>query len=144
MQPRSAIGSSWCRGLDSAILVFAVLAAFDLPAGAKDAPSLDGKLFVGELGEKGKSSGDLDEYSFQAGKFHSVACDAYGFGPAPYQARKGDGIEFESQTVSETEGQMDWKGRVKGKSLVGTVVWTKEGQAPIDYWFRGQLKPKSR
>lgn len=142
MHHHSLVGVFRSRALTSAILLLASLAAFEWMAGAST-PTLDGKVFIGELGEKGKPSGDVDEYSFRAGMFHSLACDAYGFGPAPYHATKGDGIEFESQTVSPTEGHMEWKGRVKGKSLVGTVVWTKEGQAPIQYWFRGQLKPRS-
>lgn len=35
---------------------------------------------------------------------------------------------------------MVWAGRVRGDRIEGTMVWTKEGQAPADYWFRGTLK----
>jgi hypothetical protein len=42
--------------------------------------------------------------------------------------------------VSAKEGKMVWAGRVRGDRIEGTMVWTKEGQAPADYWFRGTLK----
>jgi hypothetical protein len=42
--------------------------------------------------------------------------------------------------VSAKEGKNHWKGTVKGNAIEGTQVWTKAGQAPIEYWFRGTLK----
>lgn len=102
--------------------------------------ALDGKTFSGMMGETGKK-GDEDELVFKDGKFSSVACEKYGFGEAPYtSAVKGDTTTFETETVSEKEGKMKWTGTVTGDKLDGTVVWTKDGQAPIEYWFKTELK----
>jgi hypothetical protein len=105
--------------------------------------ALDGKTFVGQIGEKGKDKGDADEFRFSAGRFHSNACDAYGFSSAPYQSRSGKTamtFHFQSETRSAKEGRMVWKGIVRGSTVEGTAVWLKPGQAPAEYWFRGKLK----
>lgn len=103
--------------------------------------ALDGKSYSGMLGEKGKTKGDKDDFVFKEGTFHSTACDAYGFGAAAYTAREEAGaIAFEATTHSAKEGDMEWKGAVKGDAVEGTVVWKKAGKAPKDYWFKGTLK----
>jgi len=102
---------------------------------------LDGKTFAGTLGEKGEVKGDQDSYVFKDGTFRSTACDTYGFGAAAYTAKaKGDAIAFESTTHSAKEGEMAWKGTVKGDAVAGTVVWKKVGKVAKDYWFKGTLK----
>ena len=105
-----------------------------------DAPAatLDGKTFVGESGEKGKTKADKDTVKFAAGRFRSVACDAYGFGDAPYVATTApDGsISWTAETASPKEGKIQWKGKVKGDKLEGPYVWMKAGQAPIEYWMK--------
>jgi hypothetical protein len=102
---------------------------------------LDGKKFSGTLGEKGKTKGDKDDYVFKDGTFRSTACDIYGFSAAVYTAKaEGDAIAFESTTQSIKEGEMAWKGTVKGDAVTGTVVWKKVGKAAKDYWFKGTLK----
>lgn len=35
---------------------------------------------------------------------------------------------------------MSWEVAVQGDAISGTVVRTKEGQAPIEYWFKGTQK----
>lgn len=102
---------------------------------------LDGKTFSGTLGEKGKIKGDKDNYVFKDGTFRLTACDAYGFSAAVYTAKaEGDAIAFESTTQSTKEGEMAWKGTVKGDAVEGTAVWKKGGKAAEDYWFTGTLK----
>jgi hypothetical protein len=102
---------------------------------------LDGKTFSGTLGEKGKTNGDKDDYIFKDGTFRSTICDAYGFSAASYTAKaEGDAIAFEATTHSTKEGEMVWKGTVKGDAVDGTVVWKKGGKAAKDYWFTGTLK----
>jgi hypothetical protein len=103
--------------------------------------TLDGKTFSGTLGERGKTKGDKDDYIFKDGAFRSTACDAYGFSAAAYAAKaEGTAIAFESTSHSAKEGEMAWKGTVKGDAIAGTVVWKKAGKAPKDYWFKGALQ----
>jgi hypothetical protein len=110
-------------------------------ASGQTAGPLDGRTYLGQVGEKGKDKGDADEFSFSAGRFHSKACDAYGFSSAPYHSRaRKTAMSFESETLSAKEGRMVWKGVVQGRAIQGTAVWFKQGQAPMDYWFRGELK----
>jgi hypothetical protein len=44
---------------------------------------LDGKTFVVETGEKGKSGGE-NTLTFKDGNFRSAGCDQYGFGDGAY------------------------------------------------------------
>lgn len=104
---------------------------------------LDGKTFVGESGEKGKDQKQKDTLIFEKGKFHSTACDQYGFTPVSYTAKKekeGDTITFEAEATSPKEGKNHWKGSVTGDNCEATLVWTKEGQAPIEYSFKGTIQ----
>jgi len=120
------------------VFVLSVLSISILAAAGQGA--LDGKSFSGEMGETGKK-GDKEELVFKDGKFTSVACEQYGFGDAPYTATvNGDTTTFEADTVSAKEGKMHWTGTVKGDELTGTAVWTKEGQAPVEYWYKTTLE----
>ena len=124
----------------AAALVLVVSAASGAP-GAKGA--LDGKTFVAESGEKGKPAGlENETIHFANGKFHSVACDAYGFGDGAYTATAApDGsVRWTAETSSPKEGKISWKGTVTGDKIDGTYVWTKTGQAPIEYWLKGTAK----
>ena len=95
------------HGILQAITVpylFALAVIFGaLPAVAQDAPGiLDGKIFVGDIGDISKAASDKDEINFKNGKFHSVGCDEWGFGDAPYTAKKdGDTIRFHAITVGD-------------------------------------------
>jgi len=104
--------------------------------------SLDGKVFVGEIGSKGKEKGDPDELLFTDGAFRSTACDPYGFGEAPYMtAIEGDAVTFEAETLSPTDGRIAWKGTVHGDALEGIATWYKPKKtAPEELWFKGSLK----
>ena len=110
------------------------------PVGA--AGSLDGKTFVGESGVTGKDKGEPEQIVFKDGTLRSTPCDKYGFAAAPYKATKGEGgiISFEAETVSPKEGKIRWKGRINRDNLTGTFVWTKAGQAAIEYWVKGTIK----
>lgn len=124
------------RGALPTLLLLAGLAA--APAGGP----LDGKTFVAETGEKGKpAQKETDTLQFAAGRFHSLACDPYGFAEAPYTAAMQDGVlRWQAETTSPKEGKIRWSGTVRGDLLAGTYTWTKAGQAPIEYWLRGTLK----
>ena len=128
----------------------ALTALFVLPAalvGAQASP-LEGKVFVAEAGEKGKAADEKnDVITFKDGKFHSSACDQYGYGKADYKANaQGDTIAFEVETKSEKDGRLVWKGTVKGDQIEGNFTHYRKGgffnanPAPIEHWFKGKAK----
>ena len=109
--------------------------------------SLDGKTFVVETGEKGKSVGDKDTLIFKDGNFHSTGCDQYGFGDGAYTSTvNGDVIRFEAVTTSPTKGKMTWNGTVSGDKIeVGYVWmdashWYKPNPKPLEKRAKGELK----
>lgn len=102
---------------------------------------LDGKTFVGEIGEQGNASGDKDELIFRDGTFHPTACDPYGFGDGAYTATaSGDVITFEAETISPTDGTLKWQGTVRGDMLEGTSIWYRPGKEPVEHWMKGQIQ----
>jgi len=118
-------------------IVLLLLAAVCLAAGAL----LDGKTYVGESSQKGKEEKQKDTLIFEKGTFRSTACDQYGFTATPYTAKKEGGvITFTADSTSEKEGKNHWEGTVSDNSIQATLTWTKEGQAPIEYTFKGELK----
>ena len=112
------------------------------------AASLDGKAFVAEAGEKGKAADEKNDIiTFADGKFHSSACDQYGYTKAAYTATaQGDAIAFEVETKSEKDGRLVWKGSVKGDQIEGNFTHYRKGgffnsnPAPIEHWFKGKAK----
>ena len=121
-------------------LALVVLFPFAARMAAAGGP-LDGRTYVGESGEKGKVKAEREEILFKDGTFRSKPCDAYGFSAAPYKASPVDGgTAFEVVTLSPKEGEIRWKGTVKGDRLEGTFVWKKKGQADIEYWTKATLK----
>lgn len=126
------------RALLALIVLWLAVIAIAAAAGGL----LDGRTFVGELGEKGKDKGEAETLVFKDGLFDPLQCHPYGFGAVPYKARLDRSlIRFEAETKSEKEGTMRWKGTVEEGAVSATALWTKEGQAPIEYWFKGTLKP---
>jgi hypothetical protein len=108
---------------------------------ASGAGYLDGRTFTGETGEKGKAKGNPETFVFKDKTFDPLDCHRYGFSAAPYTTREEGGrVRFEAETKSDKEGSMRWQGAVQGDTLAGTMVWTKAGQKPIEYWFKGKLK----
>lgn len=109
-------------------------------AGGAAAQLLDGRTYIGHLGERGKTPGEEDTLRFEGGRFHSASCDGYGFGPAPYSSAKvGDSILFTAETTSDKEGRMVWTGTVTTHKLEGTATWTKPGQRAVEYWVKAEL-----
>ncbi len=109
---------------------------------------LDGKAFVGEAGEKGKAADEKnDVITFSDGKFHSSACDQWGFNKAEYTATTEGGVtKFEAETVSEKEGRLKWSGIIKDGQIEGTFThfrkpaWYRPNPDPIEHWFKGVPK----
>ena len=105
------------------------------------ASPLDGKSFVGEMGEKGKTKGDKDTFVFKEGRFRSTACDKYGFGDAPYAVKEEGGkMAVTAETTSKKEGVMTWTLDVDGDALTGVTMWKKGDKAPREYWVKASLK----
>ncbi len=131
------------RSVGLAGLAAAFVVAASLSAAPDAMGSLDGKAFVADWGEKGKPAGaEKETIHFDKGRFHSAACDPYGFGDAPYTATSApDGsVAWTAETTSAKEGRINWKGTVQGDQAEATYVWTKAGQAPIEYWLKGTAK----
>lgn len=133
------------RYLASAALLAAVLAA---PSAFAQKAPLDGRTFAAEAGLKGKAADEKgDVITFADGKFHSSACDQYGYNKGEYKATKaGEAVEFEAVTLSEKYGRNVWKGTVRGGEIEGTFVfYPKPGffnknPAPEEHWFKGKAK----
>ena len=128
----------------AAVLAFSLMSSVTLAAPGP----LDGKVFLGEAGEKGKVADEKgDVISFADGKFHSSYCDQYGFNKGDYSARKeGNATVFEVETVSEKEGRLKWKGVLKDNSLEGTFThyrkpaWYRPNPEPVERWFKAVPK----
>ncbi len=109
---------------------------------------LDGKTFAAELGEKGKPAHEkADVISFKDGKFHSSSCDKYGYNQGAYTvAASGDATTFDVETVSESDGKLQWHGVVKGAEIEGKYThypkpgFFRRNPAPVESWFKGTLK----
>jgi hypothetical protein len=102
---------------------------------------LDGRSFSVELIETGQNETTKDELIFKDGTFFSTECENYGFTPAKYESRaKGGVILFKSALTSGKEGKTEWEGAVTGDEISGTMFWTKEGQEPIIYTYKGTLQ----
>ena len=75
-------------GVDRFFFILAIVLCVGLFSISRDVTagqgSLDGKTFVVETGEKGKSGGDKDTLTFKDGNFRSAGCDRYGFGDGAY------------------------------------------------------------
>lgn len=108
----------------------------------------DGKPFAADAGEKGKPADEKnDVISFQDGRFHSSACDKYGCNKGLYKTSAvGDVITFETETVSEKDGKLQWKGVVKGDTIEGNFThyrmpsFFRPNPAPIEHWLKGTSK----
>jgi hypothetical protein len=133
--------------LSRSAAIFALCAMAGTYASAGPGP-LDGKAFVAEAGEKGKPADETNDIiTFADGKFHSSACDQYGFNKADYVVKAdGDATVFEVETVSDKEGKIKWTGTLKGGVLEGKFVhlrkpaWYRPNPEPIEHWFKAVPK----
>ena len=99
------------------------------------AEGLDGRRFEGVFIERGKTSGDADTLVFKDGRFHSTACDQYGYSDAPYKTvTAGDTVRFEAETVSAKYGKLLWAGAIRGNKLDATVMMERKGKSPLENW----------
>ena len=126
---------------------FAVFAAILFTPGPSllaenEADPLNGKTFVGEIGEKGKTTSQYkEEMSFKDGVMVSSACSSLGFESFSYTATNSDdGVHFVAEATNPTEGTLTWEGVVNGDALDATSVWEKPGNPPDESWLKATLK----
>ena len=119
---------------------FAIVSFAAMPVAAEVA-ALDGRVFVADAGERDHV------VLLVGGKFHSSACDQYGFSKGDYRANgAGDSVTFEAETQSEKDGRLVWKGTVRGADIEGTFVHYRKGwllnpnPEPVEHWFQGRVK----
>ena len=126
----------------------ATVTCFAMPLAQAQGVTLDGRAFVADAGEKGKAADEKgDVITFAGGKFHSSACDPYGYGKGSYRASSsGEAVAFEAETTSEKDGRLVWKGTVRGDEIEGTFVHYRKGwmlnpnPEPVEHWFKGKVK----
>ena len=129
------------------IPALAIVSFAAMPLQAQVAP-LDGRAFVAEAGENGKAADEKnDVITFAGGKFHSSACDQYGYSKGDYRSSAaGDAVSFEAETQSDKDGRLVWKGTVRGSDIEGTFVHYRKGwflnpnPEPVQHWFKGHVK----
>ncbi|HLX22585.1 MAG TPA: hypothetical protein VKR38_04490 [Usitatibacter sp.] len=117
-----------------ATVAVALAAASIFPAFAETS-ALDGRTFEGVFLQRGKTSGDADTLSFRNGRFHSSACDRYGYADASYRTSSaGDMTRFEAVTESAKYGRLVWNGTVQAGKLDAKVMMVRDGHTDIENW----------
>jgi len=89
---------------------------------------LDNKVFMGRYKENHISPVKEEKLTFMNGELHSMVYARKGFTKGFYTAvAKQDGIHFEAVSKSPKHGTIDWRGIVRGDSIVVDYQWKKEG-----------------
>ena len=130
------------------LAALALVALLMPPAARAQASLLDGKSFTVSEGEAGKPAERDNTLSFSDGRFHSLACDEWGYDMGAVKAtREGDAIHFETETRSEKYGTRQvWAGTIRGDTIEGTRLmygkpWLlNPNPTPKEGWFKGTLK----
>ena len=126
-----------------------VMAGGDTPAmGAADTARavvakgiLDGKVYVGEMGAEGKTTGDKETIKFIAGMFYSSQCEAMGYHMAPYTTTmEGDAIKFKASMTDAENNKHDWEGTIKGDALTATVKMSSAKAPTTTMWAKATLE----
>jgi hypothetical protein len=102
------------------------------------ASGLTDHMYVIQISDPATSDVDVDTITFADGRFRSKGCEQYGFADTDYRTiRDNVGEAFSATATSEKEGRMEWSGMLVKGRLDGTCTWTKPGQKPIEYRFKG-------
>lgn len=102
---------------------------------------LDGKVYVGEMGAEGKTSGDKETIKFIAGMFYSSQCESMGYHMAPYTTTtEGDAIKFRATMEDAAKNKHEWEGTIKGEALDATVTMTSEKAPTTTMWAKATLE----
>jgi hypothetical protein len=138
---------NYCRSV--LVLTLAALCLMGSPGAAAQATGLEGKVFIADAGPKGKPADEKgDVITFAGGTFHSSMCDQWGFNKGIVAAvQQGGAIQFETETRSDSDGRLVWRGVVTGSVIEGTFVhyrkpaWYRPDPEPLEHWFKGVAKP---
>lgn len=125
--------------------VMGLLLCFAMPAALAQG-ALDGRKFVGDIGDRGKGPEERGAvFVFADGGFSSSVCDKYGFAKGAYTTtREGEALRFEAKTVSSEHGTNHWTGTVRDGVLEGVLVWHRKpsffrkNPAPEEKWFKAK------
>ena len=133
------------RAIITLIVLVAALSGYSRAEAGGAEALLDGLVFVGHNGPRGKSLDGNDEIIFRNGRFRSVSCNNWEFDSAVYSAtQEDDGVHFQAVTTSPKYGQIKWQGVVKGELIEVTYLWTMRRwywfDAHEERWFQGRLK----
>ena len=95
-------------------------------------------MFIADAGSKGKPADERsDVITFAGGTFHSSLCDQWGYNKGIVAAvRQGDAIQFETETRSDRDGRLVWRGVVTGSVMEGTFVHHRKPA-----WYRPNPEP---
>jgi len=125
-----------------AMFLFISITPLSALAANAEGAKLDGKVFTGVVGEKGDKKGDPDNFEFVAGKFHSTACDQYGYTSAPYSAnmKNEKATTFSSTTKNEAGDTITWSGVVENDKIKGNAIRKTASGKTFKMWFNGTVK----
>jgi len=128
----------------SFLFALSVLVLLSMTTAIAQEGLLDGKIFVGQARERHIKKVNDDELKFVKGEFYSSFYAQRGFSEGVYTAREeADKIYFEAETMNPKQGNIKWRGVVRGDSIDVNFQWRKKGwlsNTEIDYSFSGELK----
>ena len=79
-----------------------------------------------------------DKIAFSDGKFSSSFFLEKGFKPAVYRGEtEPNEAEFEIEQTSDSEGVITWLGEIRGKKILGRLMWHKKDGLMLSYDFEG-------
>ena len=74
-------------------------------------------------------------------EYISNECKIFNLDKTEYSVTETEGtIQFETETISDTEGVRIWKGEVKDNKIEGIMVWAKSGRSVESFSFSGSLE----
>ena len=130
-------------------LTLAALCAISSPNSAAQTAGLEGRVFIADAGLKGKPADEkVDVITFASGTFHSSLCEQWGYNKGIVATvQQGGAIPFETETRSDRDGRLVWRGVVTGSVIEGTFVhyrkpaWYRPNPEPLEHCFKGVAKP---
>ena len=124
----------------SLIVIFALLMFVPRVEAATKKQSLDGTKISGDVKHPDETKPDPDTLIFKDGKFHSTACDEYGFGDGSYStAARGDAVTFDAVTKNKDGNSIVWHGIVSGDKATATGLWSDSHGKTDTFAFTGTV-----
>jgi hypothetical protein len=131
MKTNRIVGLAAASGMAFAVAIACYAAVLD---GTHGKVKVIPDKVTADTGEKGFD----DTLSFADGKFTSVFFLAKGFKPAAYNGETEENeAEFEVEQTSVTNGLINWLGEIRGKKLMGRLMWKKKDGPTLTYNFEG-------